>query len=244
MRPSVPHRNVLQLAAVLAVAGGLKLFYSSASVDELRWVLAPTTCLVELATGETFTFASHAGYMIGDRSFQIAAVCSGVNFLIAAFLLLSLRRLWRGRFEPVSFALVPATLAIAYLATIVANTVRIIGALHLHRIDTDLVWVNPDQAHRLEGIFVYFGFLLLLFVFSERLDEDDSPGRPPHFLDLRRSALPLVIYWVTTLGIPLANGAYQQGASFWEHAAFVFLTPLVLMLPLAVIDSLRIKYRT
>ena len=54
----------------------------------------------------------------------------------------------------------------------------------------------------------------------------------------------LVIYWVTTLGIPLANGAYTQGVVFWEHAAFVFLTPLVLMLPLAVINGLRIRYRS
>ena len=244
MRPSVPHRNVLQLAAVLAVAGGLKLFYSSASVNDLRWVLAPTAWLVELVTRETFIFEAGAGYMIGDRSFLIAAPCSGVNFLIAAFLLLSLRRLWRHRFEPVGLLLVPATIAIAYITTIVANTVRIVGALHLHRMDADLVWVNPDQAHRLEGIFVYFGFLLLLFVFSELLGEDASPTRTYHFFDLRRIALPLVIYWVTTLGIPLANGAYQQGAPFWEHAAFVFLTPLVLMLPLAVINGLRISYRT
>jgi exosortase K len=234
----------LQLAAVLAVAGGLKLFYSSASVNDLRWVLAPTAWLVELVTRERFTFEAHAGYMIGDRSFLIAAPCSGVNFLIAAFLMLTLRRLWRGWWEPVNLLLVPASLAVAYLTTIVANTVRIVGALQLHRMDEDLVWVNPDQAHRLEGIFVYFGCLLLLFVFSERLDEDDSPSRPRHFFDLRRIALPLVIYWVTTLGIPLANGAYHQGVVFWEHAAFVFLTPLALMLPLAVINGLRIRYRT
>jgi len=239
MRPSVPRINVLQLAAVIAVAGGLKLFYSTASVDDLRWVLAPTASLVELVTGETFTFESHAGYMIGDRSFLIAAVCSGINFLIAAFLMLSLRRLWRGWWQPVNLALLPASLAVAYLTTIVANAVRIVGAIYLHRMDPDLVWVNPDQAHRLEGIFVYFGFLLLLFVFSDRFDEGDSPGRAQNFFDLRRLTLPLVIYWVTTLGIPLANGAYRQGASFWEHAAFVFLTPLVLMLPLAVINGLR-----
>lgn len=244
MRPSVPRRNVLQLAGALAVAGGLKLFYSSASVNDLRWVLAPTAWLVQLVTGETFTYEAHAGYMIGDRSFLIAAPCSGVNFLITAFLLLSLRRLWRHRFEPAGLLLVPVTLAIAFLATIVANTIRIVGALQLHRMDGDLVWVNPDQAHRLEGIFVYFGFLLLLFVFIERLDEDDSSSRPHHLLALQRITLPLVIYWVTTLGIPLANGAYQQGASFWEHAAFVFLTPLALMLPLAVINGLRINYRT
>ena len=31
----------------------------------------------------------------------------------------------------------------------------------------------------------------------------------------------------------MANGAYRQGADFWEHALFVLLTPLILILPLA-----------
>jgi hypothetical protein len=49
----------------------------------------------------------------------------------------------------------------------------------------------------------------------------------------RRSVCPLVFYYATTLGIPLVNGAYRQGADFWEHSLFVLLTPLLLILPLA-----------
>ena len=82
-----------QFAVVLAIALALKLFYANASVNDLRWILAPTACLVELVTGETFRFESYAGYMSGDHSFLIAAPCAGVNFLITAFLMLALVRL-------------------------------------------------------------------------------------------------------------------------------------------------------
>ena len=52
---------------------------------------------------------------------------------------------------------------------------------------------------------------------------------------LRRSVFPLLIYYATTLAIPLTN-AYRSGhlaLDFREHAFFVLLTPLLLLLPLA-----------
>src|ERR1044071_7299112 len=87
----------LQLFAVLACAWGLKWFYSSATVDQLRWILWPTTKLVELVTGAQFAFESRAGYMNIEHTFLIAASCAGVNFLITAFVMLGLRKLWRNR---------------------------------------------------------------------------------------------------------------------------------------------------
>src|SRR5688500_12683491 len=86
-----------QLVVVLAIAFALKQHYSTASVNELRWILAPTTAIVELITGSQFQFESHAGYMNKEGTFLIAASCSGVNFLLTAFLMLSLRRLWQRR---------------------------------------------------------------------------------------------------------------------------------------------------
>src|SRR5262245_29995228 len=86
---------IAQLVAVLGGALGMKWYYSAASVNQLRWILAPTTVLVEFITGRHFSFESHAGYMSSDHTFLIAASCAGVNFLITAFLMLSLRQLWR-----------------------------------------------------------------------------------------------------------------------------------------------------
>src|ERR1051326_5637088 len=75
--------------AGIAVAVLLKAFYSTASVNDLRWLLAPATWLVSIVDGETFTFEDYSGYLNSDGSFIIAAPCAGMNFLIAAFLLLT-----------------------------------------------------------------------------------------------------------------------------------------------------------
>jgi exosortase K len=238
-----------QLIAILACALTLKLYYSGASVNQLRWILAPTTTIVAFVTGLTFEFESHAGYITSDRSFVIAASCAGVNFLITAFLMLSLRQLWQNRSIRIPWTLIPKALALAYLATLVANTVRISTALRLREMPLETAWLSPNQLHRFEGIFIYFGFLLLLFVVSERLSpyvREGASTAPVASVSgntgglFGRSIFPLLIYYATALGIPLANGAYRQGIDFWEHSAFVMLTPLLLIFPIAAFRLYRL----
>lgn len=206
-----------QLAVVLLCALALKLYYSSATPDELLWILAPTTKLVELLSGRSFAFESYTGYMSSDHTFVIAVPCAGVNFLITALLMLGLRRLWRAPLQSMSWRFLPIAIVTAYLATLIANTVRICIALEIQRRSIQVSGLTDNQLHRLEGIVVYFGFLLLLFMLTERREYT------------RRALLfPLGIYYSTTLGIPLLNGSFHQPA-FWEHFVFVVVMPITLL---------------
>ena len=232
----VTWRQSAELVGILLCALVLKLYYSTASPDQLRWILAPTTFLVELVSGRSFQFETHAGYLSSDHTFLIAASCAGVNFLITSFLMLSLRKLWCGRSEKLGWSFIPAAALFVYLATLVANAVRISVALRLQRTPLEIGGLSGNQLHRFEGIFIYFGFLLLLFVISEKQNSEKPGGL------LRQSLFPLLIYYTTTLGIPLANSVYHGGTGatdFWEHSVFVLLTPLLLIVPLAAFRFLR-----
>ncbi len=223
---------IAQCLLVLAVAFALKLHYSTASADQLRWILAPTAALVEVVSGATFEFESRAGYISRERGFLIAGSCAGVNFLIAAFLMLSLSRLLGERSKETAWGFIPAAAVIAYLATLVANAARIAIALSLRESPVKIGpvagpvfgWMDHGQLHRFEGVLVYFGFLLLLFVADEKMSAEKTSD------SLRRLFLPLLVYYVVTLGLPLLNGAYRRGADFWRHALFVLLIPLPLTL--------------
>ena len=219
---------IVQCTVVLVCALALKQHYSTASADQLRWILAPTTACVELISGRCFEFESHAGYMSSDHGFLIAASCAGVNFLITAFLMLSARKLLSGWSTGIAWGFIPAAAAIAYLVTVVANTTRIVVALRLQQMSGEFGGLNPNQVHRFEGIFIYFLFLLLLFVVSEHVS---SARRSSLF---RQCFVPLVVYYATTLGVPLANGANRKGSEFWEYSVFVLVVPLILILPIAV----------
>jgi exosortase K len=216
-----------QLLVVALCALAVKYHYSTATVDRLRWILAPTTALVEFLSGRSFEFESYTGYMSSDRTFVIAAPCAGVNFLITAFLMLSLRRLWRDRFQT-SWSFLPVTVAIAYVTTLITNTTRIFIALEMQKHSVEVSWLNANQLHRLEGIVVYFGFLLLLFMLTERR-RAANPARL--FL------VPLFMYYAVTVGIPIVNGSYKLGAPFWEHFGFVLVLPLLLIIPVVGIAS-------
>ncbi|HKO61939.1 MAG TPA: exosortase K [Pyrinomonadaceae bacterium] len=231
------YNQLAKLLAILFISLGMKTFYSNASVNELRWVLAPTTFLVEIVTGRTFNFEMHAGYMSSDRSFLIATSCAGVNFMITAFLMLSIAKLWRGQ---LTWKRIPLVLVISYAATIAANTVRISTALHLQSDRWNATGLSANQLHRLEGIVIYFGFLLLLFLLLERTQNQTiGAGRTTGGLvRISQFILPLVIYYATTLGLPLANAVYRgefAAKAFLEHSAFVLLIPLLLILPIALI---------
>jgi exosortase K len=219
-----------QLVLVVLCALALKFYYSTATPDDLLWILAPTTALVELLSGQRFEFESYAGYMSSDHRFVIAVPCAGVNFLITAFVMVALRRLWRERFQTPVWYSIPVAAAIAYIATIIANATRIFFALELRARSVEISGLTNNQLHRLEGIVVYFGFLLLLFVLLERFDS----AKPVNLA--RRLVFPLVVYYAFTLGVPLANGAYRQGTAFWEHSVFVLVLPLLLIVPLFVVS--------
>ena len=217
-----------QLAVVALCALALKYHYSIATPDQLRWILAPTTLLVEVFSGKSFEFESYTGYMSSDHTFVIAAPCAGVNYLITAFLMLTLRNLWRDRFQA-KWHFIPLAAMIAFGATLIANTTRICIALS----DIEISWLNANQQHRLEGIVVYFGFLLLLFLVTDRL-RSATPSR---------LLIPLGIYYVVTLAIPLLNGSYKPGDAFWEHFAFVLLLPLLIVLCVLCLFVAKFAYR-
>lgn len=239
--PVGSYQLVAQLVVVFLCAAAVKQYYSTSSVNQLRWILAPTTWLVEFIGGTDFAFESYTGYMSSDHTFVIAASCAGVNFLITSFLMLSLRRLWRDRAGKIPWSFFAGMAALAYLVTIFANSIRISSSLLMRRTSLE-IGLSANQMHRFEGIFIYFGFLLVLFLVSERLGQRGRTRatiRSATGSLLRHSLFPLLIYYATTLALPLANGAYRQGPDFREHALFVLVTPLLVLVPVIVIQLYR-----
>jgi exosortase K len=235
----IARHRVTQSAAVVLCAAAVKLHYSAADADQLRWILTPTAAAVGLLSGERFEYEAHAGYVNGERSFVIAPSCAGVNFLITSFLVLSLRRLWGGGARETHWGLIPCAALAAYLATLAANAVRIGVALSTRGLPPVVDWLSPDGLHRLEGVSVYFGFLLLLFAAAEKVSPEGGPSAGQAAGLFRRPLFPLLVYYATTLGVPVLNGAHRRGPDFREHALFVLLVPLALALAFAALRFYR-----
>ena len=203
---------ILGLALTAAVA--LKLHYSAASADDLRWILAPTAGLVELATGAGFVAEAGTGYLSTELRYLIAPSCAGVNFLIVAFCALVLGFVRPYRRAGHNALVCAASAAAAFAAALVANTIRIALAIWLHVHAVSWGWLTPDRVHRIAGVVVYLGLLLVLFAAARGLAARRS-GRAPAGV-----WLPVGAYLGVALLVPLANGGHAR-ADFWEHAAVV-----------------------
>ena len=166
--PFGPGPKLFVLAAAMLIAWGLKRHYSDARADDLWWILAPTTQLVSVVTGATFTLQPGEGYFSREQLFLIEKSCAGINFMVAAFgmLLFALfHRVW----SATSAACVLGMSVLAsYVSAVVVNTARIAVAMWLAAHPAVLPGFDPADVHRVEGIVVYFGGLVLLYELAHK----------------------------------------------------------------------------
>jgi exosortase K len=215
------------LSAAFALAYAVKRGFSEANADELAFLLRPTAWLVELVTGYGFTLERGAGYVNQTLAVAIAPACSGTNFLLVAFVTLILAFLPRLATLRAKSAWFAASVATSYLATLAANSLRIslgLAAKHL----VPQAWLSAHAVHRALGVAVYLGCLLALFTLVERAVRG-APRRAAQNAFL----IPLALYLVVTLLVPLLRGAAAR-PEYGAHAAVVLAAVTVAMLCLRV----------
>jgi len=150
---------------------------------------------------------------------------------LVGFLLSERAVTWRA-----SAGLMAITVGTAYAVTIVANTTRIVIALSplAHPLATGL-W-TAARIHRLEGVAVYFAWLMVLHFAVARFARSYEAMTEV----FRGTWLPLICYYFVTILVPLANGAGYASRSFLEHIAFVVLIPPTLV---GVVAAVRLTMR-
>lgn len=170
-------KTKLCVLAVTALAiWGMKRHYADARVDDLWWILAPTAQLAGVITATSFEMQTGEGYLSRERLFLIEKSCAGVNFIIAAFGMLMFARFHRVA-SPLSAArLLTASLLVAYGVTVVVNAVRIAIAMWLAAHPVARSTLSAADVHRIEGIVVYFGGLVLLYELTQRFDRRSLGG--------------------------------------------------------------------
>jgi exosortase K len=162
--------KICVIVSTLLIAWGLKRHYAAARADDLWWILSPVARLVGVMTRTRFAFEPGEGYFSRDRLFLIEKSCAGINFMIAAFgmLMLALLHHVGSRFS--AARVLSVSLLASYSAAVLVNAVRIAIAMRLAAHPAALSAFSAADIHRVEGIAVYFGGLVLLYEVVQRLD--------------------------------------------------------------------------
>jgi exosortase K len=167
--PAVRWR-VIGLAVVAAVLIAGKTYYRHASADDLRPILAPTAGLVSAVTGFDFVYEAGQGWVSRDAAFIIEPGCAGVNFMLAAFVVLAIAWSRRMRAPASAAAVVSVALGVAFGAALLVNTTRLAIAIGLHVGTIDARGIDPARLHHIEGIVVYLGGLCGLYAAARAVD--------------------------------------------------------------------------
>lgn len=199
--------DAVLLGAAAALALGFKYGAGRANADELAFLLEPTAWLVERATGHDFVRERGSGPFSRELALVIAPSCAGTNYAVVAFSTLVFGFVPRldGIGKKLAFAL--AATALAYGATLLVNATRITLSIH--------AGTTGDALHRAEGVVVYLGSLLALWLGVEAGLFGRVRREARGFL-----AFPLGVYLAVTLVVPALNGAATRPA-FFGHAASV-----------------------
>ena len=235
--------NALFYVIGLLIAFGLKYFYHSAGSDDLNWILAPTARVVEYLSGIHFERELYIGLVNHAYRFIIVPSCAGVNFLTITFSTLFFSFVHRLKGMGLKSLWLGTSAGFAYLLTLAANALRIIASIYLYRADIYGGWVTVERIHRIEGVFIYFLFLLIAYLTVERVFQglvltrrSPAPKGKEFMHVIRRCLIPFFWYSLIGLGIPLVRMAYRQDvAAFTEHFSSVTLVCLCILLLLFVI---------
>ena len=167
--------KICVVICALLIAWALKRHYADARADDLGWILSPTARLVGVVTGQRFTLQPGEGYFSRDRLFLIEKSCAGINFMVAAFGMVMFALLHRVASGMSAARVLGVSLLAAYAAAVLVNAARITVAVWLAAHPGALSAFSTADVHRVEGIAVYFGGLVLLYELVQRLDRGVVP---------------------------------------------------------------------
>lgn len=207
---------------------GMKYFYSRATVNNFTWILAPTVWWVQTLSNIPFHFVPYEGYVNHTHQFVIALSCSGVQFMTITVATLLFPFLHQMNTNRKKICWMAFSFTTSYLLTIVVNTIRILLSISLPVIIEQHVrqeslpdsFLTPARLHTLIGIFVYFTSLVIIYHLAGLITRHSFGNYFP----------PALFYLALVLGVPLLNGALQNGRrQFLEYALLVLIVCLTVM---------------
>lgn len=209
---------IFYLLAILAILA-VKIFYRTADSEALSWILTPTTWWVEILSGISFERIAHVGYVSHEYRFIIAPSCSGVRFLLIAFVMMVFSFThqmdsWKKRIYWLGFSVL-----FSYVSTIFVNGIRITVSIYLPMlVKNDILpgWLTAERLHTIIGTVIYFSMLFGIFYLVKSICN--------HFAvhTAKRFAAPVFWYFVMVLGVPFLGRLYRNDwDGFWQYALLV-----------------------
>lgn len=225
----------------------LRYFSKVTDSDVINWMLAPTVRWAGILSGVSFEYLPHQGYAIHSYDFLVAPSCSGIRFMMIAFLMLTFSSLHQFEKKRSGYLWFCFSIVFSYTATILVNGIRILASIHLpvwvKRAGLLNGWLTPDRLHTLTGTVVYFSSLCIIYLLTSsickrRFLHNDTEGSAAlsasasaanSMLPSRRMLVPVFWYLLTVLALPFCKRVLTNDwEGFGQYALLVLCSCFVI----------------
>ena len=147
----------------------LKFGYKLADNDNLIFLLKPTDQIVGLLTGSHSIYFSDKGYYHDSLNILIEKSCSGFNFMLLCFCMLTFLFLKHSNNKTFKILSIPVSLIVSYVLTIFVNASRIfVSIIMQQQVSNILIGRSHLILHEIVGVITNLTFLILIYSIAEK----------------------------------------------------------------------------
>jgi exosortase K len=164
------NKNIPYYLTVIGLFILLKFGYTLADNNQLIFLLKPTVKIVELLTGLRSVYIFDKGYYLDSLNILIEKSCSGFNFMLLCFCMLTFLFLKYADKTIFKILSIPFALITSYILTIFVNSSRIFVSIITQQQANNFLPDRPHLIlHEIVGVITNLTFLILIYIVLEKI---------------------------------------------------------------------------
>lgn len=166
----VTQKNTPYFFSIALIAITFYVLNNYLSLGTLGFLLKPTNFLIELITQTESSYIPEKGYYFSSLKIIIDKSCSGFNFGILCFILVSVLLIYKAENNTFKKTAIPLSIAVSYVTTLGVNTFRIhLSIIAQLQANTFLAERPHYLIHDIIGLSINTIFLLLIYFLINNL---------------------------------------------------------------------------
>lgn len=151
---------------IILIALCIKMIGQYGAFEWLLYILKPVKSVVEMFLGVCFEYCEGIGFVNNDLKVNIGRGCSGINFFIMVFLMISFSFIPKIK-NIKKLPTILICLIASFFITIIANSSRIIGVIFI--MNSLLLDIRYERLmHQSIGVVFYFTYLITIYYLSTK----------------------------------------------------------------------------
>lgn len=164
----VSNKNMYNYLVAAGLIILLKIVFTQADNDNLFFLLKPTDRCIGILTGSTSVYLESSGYYHEKLNIVINKSCSGYNFWLICFAMLTFLLLQYADRDIKKLLVIPVALLLGYILTLFVNTSRIFASIIIYNQAKGIQGDWQHVIHQTIGITTNLTFLVAAYYITQR----------------------------------------------------------------------------